>query len=306
MSHQHQHTYRTGSEKRLLYVTVLNFAITFVQIVGGLISNSLSLISDAIHNLGDATSILLAYIAQKIGRKKSSLKKTFGFKRAEILTALFNAVVLIGICLFLLFEAVERFRNPQPIKGLIMFIVATFGLLANLISVLILKFDKKSGLNVRAAYLHLLSDTISSVVVILGGVTIYFFSIYWIDPVITILISLFIIKHAWDIVKKAIDILMQSSPADIDIDMIKQDLEKVPEVSNIHHVHVWNLTENQIHFECHVETEQDIPLSKAGIMHEKIESILREKFGIHHVTIQPEHNLCHEKDIIVEHQPDRS
>ena len=172
----HSHGYHVDlKEKNLLFATALNLLITVVEIIGGLISNSLALLSDALHNLGDTFAVLLAYIANRIGKKDATEKKTFGFKRIEILAALLNAVVLIVIIVFLFIEAYHRFTSPEPIKGLIMFIVATIGLIANLMAVLLLKNDSQSNINIRAAYLHLIGDTISSVAVIIGSILIYFF-----------------------------------------------------------------------------------------------------------------------------------
>lgn len=156
-SHEHGHHHHTNDlqGKRLLYTTLLNLSITIVQIVGGVISNSLSLLSDALHNLGDSSAIFIAFLAGKRSKKLPDEKNTFGYKRIEILAALFNAVVLIAICLFLFFEAYKRFVHPEEIKGKLMLFIAIFGLLANLASVLILQKDKSHNLNVRAAYMHL-------------------------------------------------------------------------------------------------------------------------------------------------------
>ena len=193
--HSHHHSNVGISEKNLLAAVILNFTITAVEIVGGLLSNSLALLSDAIHNLGDGLAVLLAYIAHRISKRDSNTRKTFGYKRVEILAAFVNAVILVAICLFLIWEAVERFRNPAPIKGVIMFSVAGVGLLANLVAVILLRGDSKKNINIRAAYLHLLGDTLSSLVVIAGGILIWKFEIYWIDPLITVLISLYILKE---------------------------------------------------------------------------------------------------------------
>jgi cobalt-zinc-cadmium efflux system protein len=297
MGHSHGHNHNLKG-KNLLIATALNLIITIVEIVGGLVSNSLALISDAIHNMGDTIAVLLAYIANLISRKSADEKKTFGYKRVEILTALLNAVVLIVITVFLFVEAYKRFLQPEPIKGLIMFIVATVGLIANLIAVLLLKSDSHYNLNIRAAYLHLLGDTISSVAVIVGSGLIYFFNMYWIDPVITVLIGLYIVKEAYIVLKEAVDILMQGTPPSINLQEIVTEMEKHPEISNVHHVHAWKLDDTQIHFECHVDLHKDIALSLADTIRSEIEDLLQNKFGISHVTIQFEYNCCDEKNVI--------
>lgn len=289
--HHHHHHHDIRGTK-LLWVTVLNLSITIVQIIGGIISNSLSLLSDALHNLGDSSAIFIAFLAGKRSRKPSDEQKTFGYKRVEILAALFNGVVLIGICLYLFFEAYERFINPEPIKGKIMFIVATFGLLANLISVFVLNKDKDHNLNVRAAYLHLLGDTFSSVAVIIGGIAIWKFEVFWIDPLVTVLVGIYIIYHTWDVVKETVDILMQSTPDNIDLVSIKKEVEKIPEIDNIHHIHVWKLDDTQIHLEAHINLEDNISMLELMEVRAKAEKLLHDKFGIEHITLQAGYDCC--------------
>ena len=295
-THGHHHTDLSG--KRLLYATILNFSITAVQIVGGFLANSLSLLSDALHNLGDASAILLAYIANKIGKKESTEAKTFGFKRIEILTALFNSIVLVTICIFLFVEAYERLINPEPIKGLLMFSVATFGLLANLAAIILLKKDKDKNINIKAAYLHLLGDTLSSVAVIIGGIFIYFYEIYWLDPLITVFIGVYIIKHTFGILKETIDILMQAAPKRINLKNIKADIEKINKISNIHHVHIWSLTDQQTYFESHIDLSEDIKISETKQISKEIEELLYHKYKINHITLQFEFNNCKDKNLI--------
>lgn len=294
MSHHHNEI----SGKRLLITTALNLVITVAEVIGGIISNSLALLSDALHNLSDTMAILIAYVANRISRRASTEKKTFGYKRIEILAALLNSMVLIIISIYLFIEAINRFMEPEPIKGQIMFIVATIGLAANLISVLILRRDSRKNLNVKSAYLHLISDTLSSFAVIIGGILIYYFDVFWIDPLVTILISLYILKETWQILKETIEILMQAAPREIELRLIHQEIEKLPEVSNAHHIHIWKLTDNLIHFECHIDLEKDQKVSDTTILCQRIEKLLLEKFNINHVTIQFEYGSRHEKTLI--------
>jgi cobalt-zinc-cadmium efflux system protein len=284
---------------RLLIATVLNLVISVAEIIGGLMSNSLALISDAFHNLSDGLATFIAWIANKISRRPSTLKRTFGYKRIEILAAMLNAVVLVVVTVWLFYEAAGRIMEPEPIKGGLMIVVAIIGLLANLAAVLILHSDSRKNINVKAAYLHLLGDTLSSVAVIIGGILIYFFEIYWIDPVITILIGLYLLKETWRILKQANDILMQGVPEGLDLELIRSDVEKIPEIANIHHVHVWNLDDHSIHFECHVELKKDYHLSETGEIQLKIESLLKEKYDISHVTIQFEFQRCDDQSLVV-------
>ena len=286
------------SEKKLLITVILNFTITLTEIIGGLISNSLSLLSDAFHNLGDGIAIFIAYLAHRISKKDSNERKTFGYKRIEILAAFINSVFLVAICIFLIYNAIERFRYPEPINGLIMFIVAGIGLLANLFAVMLLKSDSTKNMNVRAAYLHLLGDTLSSVVVITGGILIYFFNISWLDPLITLLISLYIIKETYSLLKDSVNILMQSAPENLDLESIKKDIESFPEILNIHHIHAWNLNEREIHFEGHIDIAKDLQMSETDNVRKKIELMLAEKYQISHVTLQMEFRCCDDTDMI--------
>lgn len=299
--HDHSHHHHTEIKgKKLLWVTFLNLSITIVQIIGGIISNSLSLLSDALHNLGDSSAVFIAFLAGKRSRKQPNLKKTFGYKRIEILAALFNGVVLIAICLFLFFEAYERFVNPEPIKGKIMFIVATVGLLANLISVVVLKKDKNHSLNVRAAYLHLLGDTFSSVAVIVGGIAIWKFEVFWIDPIITVFVGLYIIYHTLGVVKETVDILMQSTPTNINLNEIKKEVEKLNEIDNIHHIHVWKLDDTQIHLEAHINLRNNVSMIEMMKVRTRVEEMLQTKFKIGHITLQTGYECCNgNQDIII-------
>lgn len=295
-SHDHHHPEIKGG--RLLIATVLNLCISIAEIAGGIISNSLSLISDALHNLSDGFAVFIAWIANQVSRRPSDTKRTFGYKRIEILAAFFNALILIGVSLYLFYEAILRIITPEPVKGLIMLVVAAIGLIANLVAVLMLHVDSKKNINIRAAYLHLLGDTLTSVAVIIGGILIYFFSIFWVDPVITIVIGLYILKQTWTILKETTDILMQSSPAGIDIQQICKDLEEIPEIENIHHVHIWNLDDHSIHFECHVDLNENKRISEAGKIHSEIEKVLKNQYHINHLTIQFEYQRCDDKKMI--------
>ena len=293
MDQKHEQRSDTGA-RNLLLASLLNVLITLAEIIGGILSNSLALLSDALHNLSDTLAVLLAYFARRIGKRRSNERKTFGYKRIEILAAFINAIVLLGISLFLVFESIKRFYDPEPVKGLLMFIVATAGLIFNLAAVLLLKDHSHGNLNVRSAYLHLLGDTFSSVAVIIGGILIYFWEVYWVDPLVTILISIYIIKEAYPVFKEAADILMQGTPKDIDITSAIRDLENINGIANIHHVHVWSLSDNQYHFECHAELDLDLPVSQTNVILSAIEKILVEKYGIGHVTVQFEYGNLHD------------
>lgn len=292
MSHTHSHSHSEGtSEKNLIFTMLLNFLITIAEIIGGLLSGSLSLVSDALHNFSDGLAIIITYIAMKLSKKPKTLKYTFGLKRAEILAAIINASSLIIISFFLIKEAIERLINPTPVTGYLMFIVAAIGLIANFVGTILLKKGSKDNMNMRAAYLHLLSDAVSSLAVIIGAIFIIAFKVYWIDPILTIIISLYILKESYGITKEAIEVLMMAAPEGIDANEIKEEVEKFEGVVNIHHLHLWKLNDNTIHFEAHIEVKNDT-ISNLMPLKEEIEELLEHKYGIDHTTIQFEISQC--------------
>lgn len=285
--------------KKLLLVTLLNLSITIVQVIGGILSNSLSLLSDALHNLGDSSAIFIAFLAGKRSSKQPDKRKTYGYKRVEIIAAFFNGIVLIVLCLSLFIEAYERFIDPKPIKGLVMLIVASFGLLANLISVLVLQKSKDKNLNIKAAYMHLMGDTLSSVAVIVGGIAIWLLNLDWIDPIITVLVGIYIIWHTYSVVKESIDILMQAVPANINIDEIKYKVEELTEIDNIHHIHVWKLDDHQINLEAHINLTNNVKMLDMMQTKEKVENLLHNVFGIGHITLQMGYNCCNGDNMLI-------
>jgi cobalt-zinc-cadmium efflux system protein len=291
----HTHDVSNLSGKKIFWVTLLNATITVAEIVGGILSGSLALLSDAIHNLSDTVAIALSYYANKIAQKPKDAKRTYGYKRAEILSAFINSTVLLAISIMLLFEAFKRLKSPESINGTLMITVAFIGLVANFISVYLLEKDSHENLNIKSSYLHLLSDTVSSVGVLIGGIAINIWDIVWIDPLITILISLYILKETWQVIKKTVDILMQSS-APLDYEAIKNDIEAIDKVKNIHHVHSWMINEKTIYFEAHIDMD-DMQLSEVELIYDKIEHFLMEHHGISHVTLQAEVDKCCDKNI---------
>lgn len=301
MSHSHAdhhgHADGTTSTTRLFITMSLNFLITVVEVIGGLLSGSLSLLSDALHNFSDGISIIISYIAIRLGRQPKSSKYTFGLKRAEILAAVVNASVLIIICFYLFKEAYGRFTAPREIAGGTMITVASIGLIANVIGTLLLKKGSRDNINIRSAYLHLLGDAISSVAVILGGISIYFFQVYWVDPVLTVLISLYILIKSLEIVKEAVNVLMMGTPESVSIESIQKDIEGLANIKNIHHVHIWRLGEKDIYFEAHVDVE-DMQVSETDQLSVVIEERLKRNHGVTHITLQFEADKCESKKLV--------
>lgn len=283
MSHQHSHTGRN-----LAITVILNGIITIGQFAGGIISGSLALISDALHNLSDVISVILAYLAHRIGLKPQTEQSTFGYKRAEILAAFINALTLIAISVYLLVEAGKRFLNPKEVNYIWMLGLGILGFLANGLSVLILHDNKEENLNIRAAYLHLIGDALTSLAVIAGAVFIWLFQVYWIDPLVTVLISVYIFIHTFKILKESVEILMQFAPSQIDQQQVILVLQTIPEIKSVHHVHLWQLADHQIYFEAHLMLTENLPVSESDAITKKAKQLLGSRFGICHTTFQYE------------------
>lgn len=301
MSHSHNHGKNINTiTGRLITTMLLNILIAVVQIIGGIISGSLALISDALHNMSDAVSILISYIALRLKHHDNSERHTFGLKRAEILAAVINSAILIAIYIFLFYEAFLRFFTPNKIEAETMTFVALIGFIANLAGTILLKRDSKNSINIRSSYIHLLGDSVSSVAVILAGIAISVWNVYWIDPLLTIVIGLYIIKESYNILLEAVHVLMEGAPSEISLDEIKLEVEKFPEVKDIHHVHIWTVGDGDVHLEAHVNIS-DIKISESDKLRFKIEKLIESKFNIHHITLQFECNQCLEEGLLGKH-----
>ncbi|GAV24586.1 Cation diffusion facilitator family transporter [Carboxydothermus islandicus] len=299
MAHQdHRHNHQTIDKGNLFLTIILNFLITVTEILGGIYANSLSLLSDALHNFSDGLALIVSYFALKIAQKGSDEKRTFGYKRSTILAAVVNSSVLIILSGLLLREAYKKFLNPEPIAGKVMIFVALIGLVANTLGMALLNRGAEKDLNIKSAYLHLFSDALASVAVIFGGIIIYYYNIYWVDPALTVIVGIYVLKESFDILKKATNILMQGVPEGIDVMAIVQKLKGIKEIQDVHHVHLWSLNENNLFFEAHVNLREDLLLSQTNSVYERIKHVLNEHFGINHLTIQFEYNCCPEADII--------
>jgi cobalt-zinc-cadmium efflux system protein len=275
----------------MLITMLLNFVITLVEIIGGLMSGSLSLISDALHNFSDGIAIVISYIALRLSRRPCNEHYTFGLKRAQVLAAVLNAGVLLGICIYLVGEAVSKLRHPQPVDGNLMLIVASVGLIANLIGTWLLHRGAQSNMNIRSAYLHLLSDAVSSVAVILGAIAITFWGQYWVDPVLTLLIAVYVGWECWKILQESVDVLMLKVPGTIALDGLQLELEALEGICNVHHIHLWRVDDRDLHFEAHIGVE-DQPLSSTSLIADRIKQRLHKEFGVNHVTLQFEAGHC--------------
>ncbi|WP_288982920.1 cation diffusion facilitator family transporter [uncultured Flavobacterium sp.] len=301
MSHNHVHIHKHEVKaENLVYSILLNLLITVAQIVGGIISGSLALISDALHNFSDVLSLVFSLVAHKLSRRKASIDQTFGLKRAELIAAFVNAATLIIVAFILICGAVERFFHPHEIKSNLVIWLAVLGIAVNGLSVILLKKDADHNLNMKSAYLHLLTDMMASVAVLVGGLLMKFYGWFWVDSVMTILIAVYLIVVGYDLIKKATKMLMLFTPEHIDIKEIVREVHKVPGAGKLHHIHVWHLNEEEIHLEAHLDCPEDFTLTQFDEVLHRIELVLFENFGINHITIQPEFKKEDPKDFIVQ------
>ncbi|HBY70048.1 MAG TPA: cation transporter, partial [Flavobacteriaceae bacterium] len=236
-THTHDHTNLKG--RKLLLTIVLNIVITVSQVIGGLISGSLSLLSDALHNFSDVTSLVISYVADRYSKKEASFDKTFDYKRAEIIAAFVNAVTLLVVAVYLIYEAIKRFINPQEIESSLVIWLAVLGIVANGFSVLLLRKDAKENMNMRSAYIHLFTDMSASVAVLIGGLLMKYFGWFWVDSVLTVLIAVYLLVVGIDLLKNSFNVLMLFTPKDIKLERISKKITTISEVKSIHHIHVW-------------------------------------------------------------------
>ncbi|WP_397547477.1 cation diffusion facilitator family transporter [Rhodothermus marinus] len=293
MAHVHTHAH-DGSRRRLLLSIGLNLLISVAEIVGGLLSGSLALLSDAVHNLNDTASLGVSYVARRLTRRQPNARKTFGYRRAEIVGAFVNLVTLVVIALFLVKEAIDRLLAPRPIDAPVMLTVATIGLVANVLTAALLHRDAHESLNIRSAFLHIVSDAVSSVAVILGGIAILLQGAYWVDPVITIGIAVYIAFLSLKLLRQTTHILMEGTPENLDPRHIAADLRQMAHVRDVHHVHIWQLDEHHLAFEAHVVVDEaDLPRMEQ--IKRALKQRLREQYGIGHVTLEFESHPCCEE-----------
>ncbi len=299
-AHNHSHVHHKLTGRNLLFSILLNIGITAAQVIGGLVSGSLSLLSDALHNFSDVLSLIVSYFANRLAKKEASIKRTFGFKRAEIMAAFINAASLMVIAAILIFEAVERLQNPQEISARIVIILSGVAIFGNGLSVLLLRRDSKVNMNMRSAYLHLITDLMASVAVLIGGLLMKYYKVYWVDSVLTFAIAVYLIVVGYDLLKRSFKILMLYTPDSVEVKEIVNTINALPKVKSIHHVHVWQLNEEETHLEAHIDFANNIQVSEFIEILHNIEDILHKNFGINHVTLQPEYGKKDNKDVIVQ------
>lgn len=290
---EHNHV----SGKNVLITIFLNVFITVAQVIGGVISGSMALLSDAAHNFSDVLSLIISYGAIRLSGKEQTLRQTYGYKRAGIFAAFINTAILLVIAAILIWEAIERLITPEPVTGIIVIILAALGVALNGASLLFIRKDAEGDMNIKSAFIHLFADMLTSVAVLAGGFVIKYLGWMWIDGIITILIAVYLVYSSWGIFYKAIRIFMQFTPSHIDIEDIAAKITSIKGIRNIHHVHVWQLDQNAVLLEAHVDLEEDFPVSRFELILDHVEEVLKG-FGIHHFNIQPELHRADTKELI--------
>jgi len=291
------HNHKTVKGKNLLITILLNIVITIAQIIGSLLSGSMALLSDAAHNFSDVLSLIVSYVAEKLSGREQTLKQTYGYKRAGIFAAFFNAATLLVIATVIAWEAVQRLIHPQPIAGMVVIYLAALSILFNGLSVLLIKADTAGNMNMRSAYLHLFTDMMTSVAVLIGGFAIKYLGWYRIDGVMSIAIAIYLVYNSWGILYESIRIFMQFTPSDINIEEIASQISSLQGVKNMHHIHIWQLDDHELMLEAHIDLDKDYSISGFEGILEQIDKLL-EKNGIHHWNIQPELFRNDQKDLI--------
>ena len=286
--HAHGHSHgdaRSMNRRRLLIVLFLALGYAGIELIGGLLTGSLALLADSLHMVSDVAALALSLLAVWMAARPASGRRTFGNSRAEILAALANGIALAVVAIFIFIHAVERFLDPSEVKGEGVMIVATGGLIINLIGLYILEGGKSDSLNIRGAWLHVMSDTLASVGVILSGAGIWYFGWIWLDPAVSMVVSVLVLLSAWHLVSEALDVLMETAPSHLDPKEIRDSLLAVAGVSSVHCLHVWTIGSSEVSLSSHLVTE---PAREPERLLQDVRSVLAERFSIEHTTIQIE------------------
>jgi len=287
MGNEHNHRTEAIGDKRLIAAIVVNTVLTLAQVVGGILSGSLSLVADALHNLSDAASLVIALIARKIGRKPPDAFKTFGYRRSETIAALINLTTLIIVGIYLIYEAIGRLFSPQPIEGWTVVVVAGIALIVDLATAVLTYTMSKNSMNIKAAFLHNVSDAMASVGVVIAGTLILLYDWYWTDTALTLLIAGYVLWQGFSMLPKTIHLLMEGAPRGVSIDDIISVMERVDEVEGIHHLHVWEIAEHTIALEAHVVIKK-ASLPDIERVKTELKRVLHDEFGVSHSTLEME------------------
>lgn len=305
MAHSHTPSASDDNAKRLMLAFGVTATFMIVEVIGGFISGSLALLADAGHMLTDAAALLFALLAVQFSRRPPNARHTFGWLRLTTLAAFVNAIALVVITILIVWEAIQRFRHPQPVAGTTMMVIAVAGLLANILSFWILhRGSGEKNLNVRAAALHVLGDLLGSVGAIVAALVILGTGWTPIDPILSVLVSCLVLRSAWQLLKESVNELLEGAPSSMDISELKRNLcRSIPEVRNVHHVHVWLVGEKPV-MTLHVQV---IPPHDHDALLERIQHFLEHHYDVSHSTVQMEYKACSGPDChLNEAQPGHS
>lgn len=289
-NHDHGHDHIHGANKKVLLLSfIIITSYMVIEAIGGFLTNSLALLSDAGHMLSDSISLAIALLAFIFGEKAASFSKTYGYKRFEILAAVLNGVTLILIALFIFYEAIERFANPPEVATTGMLIISVIGLLINIVVAWIMMRggDTEDNLNMRGAFLHVLSDMLGSVGAIIAALVIMFFGWGWADPLASVIVALLVLRSGYFVTKSAIHVLMEGTPSNVDVQEIIQIMEQTEGVQSIHDLHIWTITSGTNALSCHAVVDDQLTIGESEHILREIEHNLEHK-GIKHITIQLE------------------
>lgn len=306
MPHDHHHGHhhhhgpdQAGGDRRLAWAVAVNIGLTLVQVIGGILSGSLALIADALHNFSDAIALVIAVLARRIARRPADEDMSFGYGRAEMVAALINYTTLILLALYLAYEGIIRLFAPEPIAGWTVIWIAAFAFVVDAITALLTYALSRQSLNIRAAFLHNVADALGSIAVIVAGTLVLLFEWYWVDAAVTLMISAYILNHVRADIGEVIRVLMLASPRDIAPHEVIADLTGIPGVSGLHHVHIWQMQERAAALEAHVVIEPGA-WSRADAIKAAIKQRLAETYGITHSTLELEcaRHACDEPQLI--------
>ena len=295
MAHDHSHAAVSKSNERALWLSLcLTGTFMIAEVIAGLLSNSLALISDAAHMFTDTAALAIALVAIRVGRRPADKKRTFGYYRFEILAAAFNAILLFLVALYIVYEAYRRFSYPPAIDSTLMLVVASVGLVINLISMRLLSGGKEQSLNIKGAYLEVWSDMLGSAGVIVGALLIMLTGWTWVDSAIAVGIGLWIVPRTWQLLRVSLNILLEGLPEGVGMQEIDDAVREVPGVVSAHDLHVWAITSNKLSLTVHVVT--DVADEKVFDLLTSIRKMLAERFDVSHTTVQIERTPCEQSD----------
>lgn len=302
MAHSHEHNLEGLSDRRIGYTVAFNVLLTVAEVAGGIVSGSVSLVADALHNLNDAVALLIALVARRVARKQPDERRTFGYRRAEVVGGLINLVALAVVGVFLAYESVLRFFEPSDVGAWTMIVVSGIALTVDLLTVVLLYAMRKGSVNMRAAFTHNLSDALASVAVMAGGVGILLFGVTWIDPLLSLIIVAYIFWQVAQLIPGTVRVLMESAPEGLDIERMATRMQQVAGVQGVHHLHVWQLDEHENALEAHVvirsEDARDLERVKSDV-----KKVLLDDYEISHSVLEFELTGAadHDTAVIAEH-----